>query len=467
MSYSLISHYAKLLTCACLVMGITGCMGKTGTNSQLSQGPTVAAASAVESEPVQNTAPTIAGAPAAQAMEGESYWFRPQAADPDGDTLVFSIQNRPAWANFNRGNGILSGSPQTGDAGVYRGIVISVSDGVESRSIGPFSVTVAAVAVVPEPDPVPPPAPPPSTGRVSHPGHYISMVRSDSQATMIDSIKPGVTGFQKRYTWASIEPTPGNYDFSAIASDLNLLAGQGMYLVVFLEDKSFDNSVPTPAYLADYTLPNRQGGYTAMRWSPYVVDRINKLIQAMGARFDGHRAFEGIAFQETAPSLTDAVLDANGYTPEKYRDAQIANLSTAAASFPTSQVFWYMNFFPEKQGYIADIAEAVAPLGVAMGGPDILPDDWTLVELAYPFYEQFNGKITLFNSMQFNSYSHEHKDPSAATKYWTMNELFRFARDQLHVSYVFWNRKTWRDPADSYNWQDALPVIGNNPAFNI
>ena len=36
-----------------------------------------------------------------------------------------------------------------------------------------------------------------------------------------------------------------------------------------------------------------------MRWSPYVVGRLNALIKAMG-KFDSHPNFEGIATQETS-----------------------------------------------------------------------------------------------------------------------------------------------------------------------
>ncbi|MEX1267256.1 MAG: hypothetical protein WEA08_10050, partial [Woeseia sp.] len=136
----------------------------------------------------------------------------------------------------------------------------------------------------------------------------------------------------------------------------------------------------------------------------------------------------------------------------------------ARKSFPQSQVFWYMNFLPRNQDYIADIANVAANLDVAMGGPDVLPDSKPLKELAYPFYDQFRGRMTLFNSMQYHSYAHK-RAAEWGSKYWKMNDLFVYARDELHVDYLFWNRKTWKQPADSYNWWDALPVIENNAWF--
>ena len=42
-----------------------------------------------------NSAPTISATPATQASVGAAYTLAPQASDADGDTLAFSIQNKP------------------------------------------------------------------------------------------------------------------------------------------------------------------------------------------------------------------------------------------------------------------------------------------------------------------------------------------------------------------------------------
>jgi hypothetical protein len=48
-----------------------------------------------------------------------------------------------------------------------------------------------------------------------------------------------------------------------------------------------------------------------------------------------------------------------------------------------------------------------------------------------------------------------------------MGELFWWARTQLYVDYVFWNRKISPSPQGSYTWGDALPVINaNRPPFS-
>lgn len=92
--------------------------------------------------PGGNSPPTIAGQPFAEVVAGETYEFSPSASDPDGDSLTFSVRNKPAWANFNGTNGRLSGTPTAGDVGSYSNIMISVSDGTASASLPGFAVDV-------------------------------------------------------------------------------------------------------------------------------------------------------------------------------------------------------------------------------------------------------------------------------------------------------------------------------------
>ncbi len=401
---------------------------------------------------IPNQAPTISGTPAEQTTAGFLYEFGPVGFDPDGDNLSYTVSVLPEWADFDTQTGRLFGTPGTSHIGVVSEIVITVSDGVATDSIGPFSIQVDD-AVVDE--------------RKYNPGHYVSMNPRDDQADMVAALQSGVKGVQRRYYWNKLETSFDNYDFTEVESDLDLLASQGKQLIIFIEDKTFNGEIPTPLYLQnDYTLPNRAGGFTAIRWKPYVVERFKKLIDELGLQFDSHPALEGIAVQESEPGFDASTLAANGYTPEIYRDALIEMLTSAAASVPTSTIFWYMNFFPQKMAYLPVVANAVSSAGVVVGGPDVLPDNYALKTHTYPFYDQLQHTVTLFNSLQYNSYNHVHIDTSYPTTYWTLDELFQFARDELHVSYLFWNRKTWRDPGDSYTWADALPVIESNPDFN-
>ncbi|HHO67505.1 MAG TPA: hypothetical protein ENK12_00605, partial [Gammaproteobacteria bacterium] len=92
-----------------------------------------------------NTAPVISGTPQTRVDEDSAYRFAPSASDADGDTLTFSIANKPAWASFNRNTGVLSGTPRNKHVGITRGIVISVSDGQASTPLPAFNLRVSNV----------------------------------------------------------------------------------------------------------------------------------------------------------------------------------------------------------------------------------------------------------------------------------------------------------------------------------
>lgn len=98
-------------------------------------------------EAASNAAPTISGSPASVVVVGTAYQFTPTANDADGDALTFSISGLPSWASFSTANGSISGTPGAGDVGTYANISITVSDGTDSATLGPFSISVEDVVL--------------------------------------------------------------------------------------------------------------------------------------------------------------------------------------------------------------------------------------------------------------------------------------------------------------------------------
>ncbi|MBE0365842.1 hypothetical protein PULV_b0521 [Pseudoalteromonas ulvae UL12] len=91
-----------------------------------------------------NDSPSIFGQPVTQINEDSYYQFTPSAYDEDvGDSLTFSIQNKPNWANFNPSTGELYGTPLNQHVGTYNNVVISVSDSNSSVSLPTFFIEVS------------------------------------------------------------------------------------------------------------------------------------------------------------------------------------------------------------------------------------------------------------------------------------------------------------------------------------
>lgn len=96
-----------------------------------------------------NRAPVISGTPTASVNVGTAYSFRPNASDPDGNGIAFSVSNKPQWLSFNTTTGALSGTPLAANAGSYSNIAITVTDGKASAALTPFAVTVRAASSPP------------------------------------------------------------------------------------------------------------------------------------------------------------------------------------------------------------------------------------------------------------------------------------------------------------------------------
>jgi hypothetical protein len=90
-----------------------------------------------------NSPPSILGDPQTAVTAGSTYDFRPTSSDPDGDNLTHSVDNKPSWASFRASTGRLYGTPSLGDVGTYPGVSITVSDGQNTATLGPFDIAVA------------------------------------------------------------------------------------------------------------------------------------------------------------------------------------------------------------------------------------------------------------------------------------------------------------------------------------
>jgi hypothetical protein len=137
-------RHLRLISIALSMLALSACFEEHNSNylgSGGQPGPGGAPPSGT-----QNTIPTISGAPPTVVLEGEIYEFTPSASDADGDTLQFSIARKPAWADFDRQTGRISGTPTSADVGNFTNISITVSDGAANAALTAFDITVDPIA---------------------------------------------------------------------------------------------------------------------------------------------------------------------------------------------------------------------------------------------------------------------------------------------------------------------------------
>jgi len=101
----------------------------------------------VTAAPAVNQPPTFTNTPPTSVQVNTMYSFTPMVNDPDtaptGRSFTFS-STFPTWITTrNASTGLISGTPVAGQEGTYSNLRITVFDGTNSVTLGPFSITVS------------------------------------------------------------------------------------------------------------------------------------------------------------------------------------------------------------------------------------------------------------------------------------------------------------------------------------
>lgn len=284
---------------------------------------------------------------------------------------------------------------------------------------------------------------------------------------------PGIEGVQVKYTWKQLEQGKDNYVFDDVRTDLGLVRSKGKRLFIQVQDSSFGIEwVPVPSYLREdpayhggvaqqaefpdgKPVEAKPYGWVARRWDPAVRERFHKLLAALGKEFDGE--IEGINLPETAIDIPYAgPLMPSGYTREAYLEGLLDTMSALKRSFPKSTAMLYANFMPEtdpnEPANLRKLYERAAELKLAMGGPDLLPHrKWQLYN-SYPLIREFADRIPMGIAVQDNNLADTNRTTGKKV---TVAELTTYAKNELHVTYIFWGTQ------EPYFTGDVLPFLAS------
>jgi hypothetical protein len=266
--------------------------------------------------------------------------------------------------------------------------------------------------------------------------------------------RPDISGAQIVYSWKSLEPDKGQYDFSAIERDLEYTNSLGKKLFIQIQDRFFsveDRGIPN--YLASESeyggglAPQSDNpgegrapasGWVAIQWNHAVRERYQELLKALAERFDG-KVF-GINLPETAADI-DVKHDKTGFSCDAYFDAEMKNLASAHAVFIKSHVVQYVNFWPcewaDDHKYMERIFAFAAGNGIGLGGPDIVPNRKGQMKNSYPFFHDYKGKLDLV-AMAVQEPTLTYKNQKTG-KPFTKDEFTGFAQDYLGADLIFWS----------------------------
>lgn len=278
---------------------------------------------------------------------------------------------------------------------------------------------------------------------------------------------PRFSGAQIVYTWRSLEPGKGHYDFSAIRQDLGYLHSINRKLWIQLQEKSFQPGIKNvPDYLlvdplykggvlkqSMLTAPERdphksasddEYGWAAKIWEKPVRDRFQSLIVALGREFDGK--IEGINFSEssieTGTEQSDGTTVFTGdFNPQKYVDAIRSDMQVLSKAFRQSVPMVYLNFLPgewlplEDKGYMSGLFSEARKLNMGIGGPDLMPYRKSHMTQTYPFFKDYPDNLVKGMAVQEGNL--RQVNPETGKKN-TVADIIKFARDYLSLDYIFW-----------------------------
>lgn len=276
-----------------------------------------------------------------------------------------------------------------------------------------------------------------------HPGHYILTPMGMNERGFLNVLEilrsiPNFRGIQKLYTWTSLEPEEGVYDFSEIRTDLMRLSRIGKRLVVQVQYKSFRGDLSfAPLYLNSSKFKGgtyRHGveGRNVLLWNDAVRDRLIALYQAMGRDLDAEVHLEAVVIPESSPGHKEYLIEA-GYDEERYAENLRRTAKALRAAFPHTVTFLYANY-PKR--LLDSYSGIMRETGLGLGGPDLFPYSAPLNRGTYLEYSKLFGVVPLSVAAQSENYTA--REYQGAYSHTPAIEMYKFARDTLRVNYIFW-----------------------------
>jgi Putative Ig domain len=232
---------------------------------------------------------TISGTPVTSDAVGNAYSFTPQATSPFGRKLTFSVSGKPSWASFSTSTGQLSGTPTA--VGTSSNILIKVTDGFTSASLGGFSINVTGTTNTPPTISGTPAA----SVNVGSSYNFTPTAADANQNTLTFSI-------QNMPAWATFSTTTGQLSGAPTAT----YAGTYANIVISVSDGA------ASASLAPFSIAVNQasGGTATLNWSPPLDNTDGTVVSGLA----GYKIYYGTSSNALNQTVQVANAGLSSYT---------------------------------------------------------------------------------------------------------------------------------------------------------
>lgn len=296
-----------------------------------------------------------------------------------------------------------------------------------------------------------------------HPGHYVFLDHGPATPEILSL--PQFRGVQKIFTWRTLEPEEGRYDFSSVRATLDLARKHNRQLVIQLTYKSFirdTRGIPDYIQGPDYgggVYRTEKGAWNPVIWNKNVQERFLALLAALGREFDRDPNLEAVNLPETSVSADFIAHPQPGiqpYSEPVYFETLKRQIHALRHAFPTTVVIQYTNYPTKLLDQITDYEKEI---GVGMGGPDVYPGIDGIsdpVTGVYRLYRKMGGVVPMGAAVQESNYSVAEKKRNAKLRGLTSQhglpltvtpedeilfsprEHIKLGREQLRLNYLFW-----------------------------
>jgi hypothetical protein len=263
-----------------------------------------------------NGAPVISGTPPTSVTAGSAYAFQPTASDPDGNTLTYSIANKPSWAAFSTTTGRLSGTPTASQVATYADIVITVSDGAAAASLPSFSIAVSS-----PPNGLPVISGTPPTSVTAGSAYAFQPTASDPDGNTL------TFSIANKPSWAAFSTTTGRLSGTPTASEVGPYAD----IVITVSDETASASLPA----FGIAVVGTSTGSATLSWTPPTTNTDGSPL----ANLSGYRVYWGTASGDYPNSVTLNSSGLASYVVENLGPGTYYFVVTALSSAGTESSF--------------------------------------------------------------------------------------------------------------------------------
>ncbi len=351
-----------------------------------------------------------------------------------------------------------------------------------------------------------------SSGKIKwNPGHYMASYtvlfggRSPSfiQAETDDlNNQDAIVGYRMLVTWAALEPTEGNYDFSAIDATLQRLKtayNKPKHLVIMLwtygqhpyssngdtrvipsyiqQDPKYGASPVSGSYgwWGQRASVSSNGTYAPALYYPPVNDRLIALVQAMGQHLDNDPNVEALFFQENSTIV--AAANTAPKDPHYNDNAYLAQtqrlLSAATAAFPHTSVIMGNSWLYEQPATVA-LQQWMLTHRIATGSADSFGQSsidakgtrilsWSLRSyIGDPGFGGVDMRPTMTAMMDVESGDINDSFQGDGGP-WTAPDIIQAMNKTYHASHVFWTRLTGSGTRPEALWPTVAAACAATP----